>query len=288
MWIERTNDWLRVRTSSGLSKTVNRNVYSRSVSKILVISLFAFWFSHLAPSTAEQEPAPLATSTPSQEPAPLATSTPSQEPTPLASSTPSQEPTPLASSTPSQEPTTAPSGEPLSSPSPVSSQSAPSPTPSPTPIWSTSQNLSIHIPSTVQVDPRAYSVFLPPFYFEGSQYIQTCINGSNLSFDIGQKGEVNTSLSAQIGVAGDLTSNLVVTGTPKMVAELLGSGSGLKAFSQEKLLDGGVVKVSTVVLLKPSLDPSYCRRATLQNINFLQLKSFGLTLRLMKGTLKLH
>ena len=288
MWIERTHDWLRVRTSTGFSKTVNRNVYSRSVSKILVISLFAFWFSHLAPSTAEQEPTPSASSTPSQEPTPIASSTPSQEPTPIASSTPSQEPTPIASSTPSQEPTSTPSGEPLSSPSPISSQPTPSPTPSPTPIWTTNQNLEIHIPSSVQVDPRAYSVFLPNFYFAEPQFIQTCITGDHLSFDIGQKGEVDASISAQIGSAGDLTSNLVIAGTPSTVNQLLGSFGGLQALSQNGPLDGAVVKVSTVALLKPSLDPAYCHRAAPENVHLVHLKSFGLTLRLMKGTLILH
>lgn len=229
--------------------------------------------------TDEATPLPSASSEPFPETAP--TDAPSEVPIPLDST----QPTPTPSPTPS-----APS-LPGASPSPSDTTTAlaqPSPSPSPTPVAPLkNQGMRISVPSVLPVDPRATSRNLPGVIIIGPRYLLACLQGSNLYFDIYLKGSAQAIFNNQQLVSGDLTSQLLISGTTDQVLAIINSYGGLKATSTRGAIGNLNSRLSFVAMNEPTLEVSFCDQGSNENLRFIQFRPLGIEKKIIKNSLTL-
>jgi len=279
MGLDRAFEWLSAQIAKIVPRSVMESRYTKYFGRFVVVLLVALGISRLAPTLAEQGSMPPPVVTTSGSVIDTSTVTPSP-----SASTASPTPSPSDSATPapiyiSSTPTVVSESETVAS-------ASPNPTAAPKVL--ADQNLVIHIPSIVPVDPRATSVFLPPFYISGTAYVETCISSDNSFFDVGSKNLIDGSGAHPIDIAGDLTSTLLLTNSPVAVSQLIGSQGGLKVFTAGESVAGTLLRVATVALSKPSLDPTFCSYAAPQNVKIVTITGLHLSLDLKKASIALH
>jgi hypothetical protein len=189
---------------------------------------------------------------------------------------PSESTTPAASDSPTQEPSA--SAEPSESPTPT-----PSPTPKP-PHALENQAMKIIAPNTVNVDPRARSLFLPKIYVASSGNLLVCASSNLAAFDA-QIGNVAAEVKgpSSLEVMGSFTPSLRISSLGSQAATIINSGNGLRVFSNHRALAGSYVQLTFVSLSEVSANPKLCNDGSPSNTRTIYLRGLGLDLNMVKS-----
>ncbi len=272
----------------------------RVFSRLVLLTFIAGFVATVGPTVADvltpEEPGPVSTYV---EPTPEPTSEATSEPTPEASdSAPgSAEPTPEASATGSAEPTPEASPSATGSAEPTADYSVSpkkSDTPTVMPTIEADRALNpqpkylLKVPRSIAIDPRANSYFLPSIYISGARYTLACINGNGVNFDLSNKRISNNSFDTRtVMVAGDGTSNLLISGQTEGVLSVINAGGGLFAFTNSGGLRDRSASISLTATNKNTIDPTFCAAATPANTAIFTFRALGLQVNTKKGSGKL-
>ena len=270
----------------------------RVFSRLVLLTFIAGFVATVGPTVADvltpEEPGPVSTYVePTPEPTSEATSEPtpeasdsapgSAEPTPEASASGSAEPTPEASASGSAEPTPEYSLAPVKSDTPtvmptIEADRALNPQP----------KYLLKVPRSIAIDPRANSYFLPSIYISGARYTLACINGNGVNFDLSNKRISNNSFDTRtVMVAGDGTSNLLISGQTEGVLSVINAGGGLFAFTNSGGLRDRSASISLTATNKNTIDPTFCSAAAPANTAIFTFRALGLQVDTKKGSGKL-
>ena len=225
----------------------------------------------------ENTPAPDLTS-------PLPTDTPSPAPSPSDSQSPPPGDSiiPPGTSTPSPSASAPPSTSGGLSKSESATASA-----SPTPAAVANQVMRINLPSVLPVDPRAVFRLLPGVNISGPQYLLACINASNITLDIYTKNAIDALFNGQRLATGDLTSDLLISGTTDQVVAILNSYGGMRLAGTRGALGGLYLNLRLTALTAPSLNAVHCGQGSPANTRTIYLRSLELGQNLIKNGITL-
>lgn len=257
-----------------LIKISSRLLFSSLVATLLIVVSNAIADEIGAPTNSEEitiqvEENVQATPEPTVEENVQATPEPTIQPTTEPTIQPTMEPTNTPYVSPSPEPPRNQNSTPSSSPS--SSPSA-SPEPKIDYLPDVQPSMRIFMPTSIGVDPRARSSFLPRINFSGSNFVIACFYGNGIKFDAGnlyvtddrQVPERKYSQPAKFDtfeVLGDRTSTLLVAGQENQVRNFLNSGNGLFAFTSGSGISGRSFSLFLTGLIEPKLKPEFCGAA---------------------------
>ena len=144
---------------------------------------------------------------------------------------------------------------------------------------------SIKIPSSLTVDPRANSKFVPALAISGSEYVLVCISGNGLNIDVLAKRVNSDSADDGVVVVGDMTNSLFISGATDVVGSILNSSNGLMLYSNTGGVANRSVRIDLVAMNKPGVKRSYCEAArTSVTVNLL---SMGLEMGTVKNGITL-
>lgn len=224
---------------------------------------------------------------PSESPAP--TAAPSDQPTSTPTdAAPSPSDSSYAGPTISPAPSnSAASPTPSDSTIPIATDS-PSPTATPThlpPHAIANQAMTLRIPSVVEVDPRAHSVYLPHIDVAGPSNLLICISGPGMVFDI--YGQNQTDPKKGTLVIGDQTSSIQSSGIGTAPVSVVNGTAGLRVISSSGGIAGHSLHISFVALSEPSLDPTLCGAGSASNNRTILIQSIGLNVDMLKGNVTL-
>lgn len=255
--------------------------------RFFALAVVGVILSVVAPVIADESSAPSGTEIPAPEvsgepiPADTPTDTPSEVPIPTdttqASPSPSAMPSPDATRAPveSVETRTAFVDE--------------SPSPSPTPVGPLAdQRMRVNIPNVLPVDPRATSRLLPAINLDGPRYLLACIEGSNLYFDIYAKNSPQSFFNNEQLVSGDMTSQLLISGTTDQVLAIINSYGGMKAVATRSAMGGLYARMSFVAMTEPTLESAFCTQGSPSNFRIVYFRGLGLGMNLIKNSLVLR
>jgi hypothetical protein len=144
----------------------------------------------------------------------------------------------------------------------------------------------IRAPTTLTIDPRAMTKYLPQLSISGSEYALACITGSNVNLDISAKGSASDAVENGIIVVGDLTSTLFVSGKNADVVNLINSDGGLLAFSRAGGLANRSITIEMVAMSKPGVKRAFCDFA--KSSATLSFQSMGLEMNTNKSGIDLN
>jgi hypothetical protein len=144
----------------------------------------------------------------------------------------------------------------------------------------------IRAPTTLTIDPRAMTKYLPQLSISGSEYALACITGSNVNLDISAKGSASDAVENGIIVVGDLTSTLFVSGKNADVVNLINSNGGLLAFSRAGGLANRSITIEMVAMSKPGVKRAFCDFA--KSSATLSFQSMGLEMNTNKSGIDLN
>ena len=256
----------------------------RVFSRLVLLTFIAGFVATVGPTVADvltpEEPGPVSTYV---EPTPEPTSEPTPEASDSASG--SAEPTPeaSASATGSAEPTPDYSVSPKKSDTPtvmptIEADRALNPQP----------KYLLKVPRSIAIDPRANTYFLPSIYISGARYTLACINGNGVNFDLSNKRISNNSFDTRtVMVAGDGTSNLLISGQTEGVLSVINAGGGLFAFTNSGGLRDRSASISLTATNKNTIDPTFCSAAAPANTAIFTFRALGLQVDTKKGSGKL-
>jgi hypothetical protein len=268
---------LRERLSTRKGKLVMRFIFLVTV---------AFLFAKIAPTLAdENSPAP-DFSTPSASASPDPTISAEPTPTPSPSESPSEQPTTTLSPIPSDPGTQEPSPIPTTSSEPTSSAS-PTPSPTPTVLTLAKQKMVLKVPSKLNADPRANTLYFPSIQISSPEHLLVCISSSNLFLDVYLRGQADSTFANIQLVAGDMSKQVLITGTSQQVAALINGAGGLAVFNPAKPVPGSSVQIQAVAISMPSLNPAFCSQGAPRNVTNTNISPLGITLDFKKGDIPL-
>lgn len=191
------------------------------------------------------------------------------------------------------EPTVQPPSEPTMIPTdPLDTEPTPDPSVNPNPEDSSTATISpsasaepeivylpeiqpsmrIFMPTSIGIDPRARTSFLPRINFSGSNFVIACLYGNGIKIDAGilhtiddrqvpeRKGS-QPAIFDTFEVLGDRTSNLIIAGQQNQVINFLNSGNGLFVYTSGPGISGRSVSLVLTGLLEPKLKPEFCGAA---------------------------
>ncbi len=219
---------------------------------------------------------PLPVAAPSDSSPPIVSDPPPQLPAPVASDPASQvAPAPLA--------TVAPVVPAISTVTPAAT---PSPTPTP-PHALASQSLVVQIPNVISVDPRARSVLLPQIAVYGSATILACISSDQILFAAGFPNTTADSPAGSPLVSGNMSTNLLVSGSAGQVMAILNLSEGMRVTSTGPAIANRSALFRFVAVSKPSINPALCNGGSLSNYRTVSFQPLGLSLDMVKGNVRL-
>jgi len=216
---------------------------------------------------------------------PTPTSSPSPTSTASDTSTVSASPSPDVTGSASASPSSSASAPSSSAPT-VSASASPSITP---PAASSGQGLTIHLPPTLPLDPRATVATLPAIAISGASDLLVCVDSlsnsgsETLSLDVGTKRSIDQINTATTIVSGDLTSHLLISGSIDWVNATLNSASGLRILSSPYALTGKSILMRFVAVTKPASDSSLCAQGAVANQRLLTFSTLGLEIDMVEG-----
>jgi len=167
----------------------------------------------------------------------------------------------------------------------------------------------VHIPSTVKVDPRARTIFLPKFVGSGNENLEMCLSAPNSRIKIIATGPVTpvyreattvyktetgtistpTSLVPVDAIVGNGGNKLILTGTLSNIVNTINGDRGLIVESTSGELSGSDVLVKLVSLSEPSTDSHYCEESTTMSNSYeIHLQPLNVELNQAIGVVKLH
>ncbi len=245
------------------------------ISRALAFSLFAAVISTIAPTLADElssDPTMLEPTTQSQT---TTTVTISETPTASPTATPTFTPEPVISRPPIANPTDSPLAE--------SSESATADAPG-VPL-ETQTAYVVKVPTTIAVDPRALTRFMPHIYVANPnpqiRYTMVCVNGPGLRFDVKQKGAAQNQVDGAELIAGDLSGQVLISAETGRAIELLNSYQGLFMSSTGGGISGRSLTFRFLAVSKPVVDPEYCGLARSGAIT--TIRPLGLDQSTVKG-----
>ena len=291
--IEQLRDLLRTFTN-------NENPRIRHLSRASILMVLAITVSSTVSTLADEnapvdptvqtepvqptpEPSPsdtgsaieLIASQPSSSPIPSPEASPTSTPSP--SDSPLDEATPEPTSEATPEPTSEATPEPTPEPTPSEESPSPSPTPKPKPTPLNPQpQLTLIVPNSLNVDPRATRTFMPRIYFSGTPYALMCIRSSRAIIDIAIRNQNDDFLGEGIKIIGDQSNEVFITGPTSFVQDYVNLQDGIQLTSNYGGLGGTYVRFDLVAMSEPDIDPSYCDYAGAQRWS--GLRSLGLTI----------
>lgn len=169
-----------------------------------------------------------------------------------------------------------------------SEATSPSPPPPPPPPYATSdQTISIIMPNSVRVDPRATSVFLPRMLFYSFNTLLVCISSNSLRFDIGTQGVVDDVLGGDIMILGDQSNYLLISGHSVWVNGYLNSELGMRIFSDSAGIGKKSVFFRIIDISEPSINDELCLDGSTSNYRSVQIVPLGLNQSISKGSVGL-
>lgn len=143
----------------------------------------------------------------------------------------------------------------------------------------------VKAPSTIAVDPRALSRFMPHIYVSNPnpeiEYTMVCISGAGLRFDVKQKGAANNLVEGVELISGDLSGQVIISAETARAIELLNSYQGLFMSSTGGGISGRSLTFRFVAVSKPVANPSYCGAARSGAIT--TIRPLGLDQSTVKG-----
>lgn len=271
MLVERLIDLIERKVNFSFSQRATR-LLSQVIRLLLVLS-FTFVVFRLAPTMADE----LA---PSPDIEVIATATPE------ASAQPSVSASPEPQVTPSATPVPVPTEEPIA---PVPSNS-PSPSASATPppvIALANQSMQLRVPTSLLVDPRARTARISELFVSGPQNLLVCITSGSLVSDVYLKNFSDSNFGAQTLVAGDRTSNLMVTGSADQVLAILNGAQGVRVSSPAATIATHNLNFRFVATSAPTLDAKLCDKGSPANFRTLTFRELGLGIEMKKGDVTL-
>jgi len=201
---------------------------------------------------------------------------------------PSAAPAPSDSAAPSPAPSpTDVAPAPTIEPTPIDSP-APSASPSPTliaPHALADQSMTIRIPTSVSVDPRAKSVYLPQIAAYGPANLLVCVSSGQVAFDIAGQNQSDPKLGTL--VAGDQTPFVRASGSGSSAVGAVNSSNGLRAISLTQGIPNTFITFSFVALSEPSINPALCNAGSASNTRTISIQSIGLNIDMAGGDVTL-
>lgn len=157
----------------------------------------------------------------------------------------------------------------------------------PPPELTTTQAITIRVPQSVRVDPRAQSVFLPQIYAESLNTLMICLSSDSLLMDIGSQGLEDSIDSDVLKVSGDRSAYLVISGDPETVISVLNGVAGIRAFRSSGGVANQNLAITLVDLSRPSLDTGFCERPAGGNRRIVTFAPLALEQRITDGKIRL-
>ena len=146
-----------------------------------------------------------------------------------------------------------------------------------------SQLMEIKFPTTLRVDPRANSVFLPSVIVSSRHVILLCLSSSNLNFDWGDYDLVNDLDGSDLLVSGDMSSNFRISGPASLVQAILNSNLGLKLYGVSLAAPNSYALLRVVNLDRASITESLCTEGDISNLRTLQIEKLGISQTITKA-----
>jgi len=255
--------------------------------RFFALAVVGVILSVVAPVIADENSAPSGI----EAPAPEASGEPIPADTPT--DTPSEVPIPTDTTVASPSPSAIASPDPTSAPSDAGTETTTvfvdeSPSPSPTPVGPLeNQNMRVDVPNALPVDPRATSRTLPAINLGGPRYLLACIDGANLYFDVYAKNSPQSFFNNEQLVSGDMTPQLLISGTTAQVLAVINSYGGMRAVATRSAIGGLYARLSFVAMTEPTLEPEFCRQGSPSNFRIVYFRSLGLGMNLIKNSLVL-
>ena len=157
----------------------------------------------------------------------------------------------------------------------------------PPPELTSTQGITVRIPDTVRVDPRAQGAFLPRIFAESLNSLMVCARSDSLEIDIGTQGLVDAIDTDSLKVSGDRSGNLVLSGDPQTVIGLINGALGMRVYRSS----GGVANQSVSIVLadlsRPSSDSGFCERSSGGNRRTITFMPLALEQRISDGKVRL-
>ena len=209
--------------------------------------------------------------------------TPSDAPEPSASPTvansPTPEPTPTVVALSVQAKLNAPHSTAPSAT--VSESSTPSASPTPLPPHAISdQNIQIEVPTTVSIDPRAHSVFLPRLQVGKVDTLLVCGYSTATAVYFGANLPGVESI-------GSGTPFFRITGPAQLVMATLNGEMGARVLSTSRSVTSSVLSLSFIALSKPSLDQVLCNNGSPSNNRTISFRALNMDLNMVKDPVRL-
>jgi hypothetical protein len=260
------------------SRVAHAQTPRKLILRFLALISIGLVLTIVAPVIADQNtPSPDLTS-----PTPVATPAPSPSPSESQTVTADDSIIPSATSSPAPSATASPSNSAGAGKSESATASA-----SPTPAPAANQSMKINLPTVLPVDPRAMFRSLPSVNISGPQYLLACITAGSVSFDIYVKNAGNALFNGQRLANGDLTSDLLISGTTEQVVAVLNSYGGMRLTGTKGPLGGLYLNLRLIALSAPSLDPVHCSQGSSANTTTIYLRSLALGQNLIKKEITL-
>lgn len=246
--------------------------------RFIFLVVVAFVFAKVAPTLADENtPAPdISTPTISASP----DQSTSVDPSPSDSTSAEPTPTPVLSPIPSDP------KKPVPDPIPTSSGS-PSPSPTPSVLSLAKQNIKMNVPTKLNADPRANTLYFPPINLSSSEHLLVCISSSDLFLDVYLRGQADANFAGAQLVSMDMSHLVMVTGTSSQVAAIINGAGGLSAFNPTKPVPGSSVQIQAVAVSAPILKSDFCSQGSPKNVSNTKISALGITLDFKKGDIPL-
>lgn len=273
--MDREDFWFRFRRSFH-DLFYGERTSVRLFSRLVLLTFIAGFVATVAPTVADvltqEDPGPVSTYVePTPEPA-IDTST-TASPSPEAST---GETTTAQSPEPTPQYSVAPAKSDTATVEPIIEADAP---------LSKQPNYNLKVPTTIGIDPRANSYFLPAIYLSGAKFTLVCINGNGINFDISNKRiSDDRSDTRTVMVLGDGSSNLRIAGRTAEVLSVINSDGGLFAFTNNGGLRDRIASVSAIATNKATIDSAFCGAAGAGNSNTFEFRALGLQVDIKKGS----
>lgn len=143
----------------------------------------------------------------------------------------------------------------------------------------------IKTPSSLTIDPRATTKFIPTFSISGSEYVLVCINGDRVNLDISNKKVNSDGTENGHIIVGDMTSTLLISGKTSEVSSLLNSLNGLLVYSTSGGVAERSISIELVAMSNPGVKRSFCESA--KSISTINFRSMGLDMGTVKSGITL-
>lgn len=150
-------------------------------------------------------------------------------------------------------------------------------------------NISLKVPQSILVDPRAHSVFLPNVILYGEGFATVCIKSPYGDIDVAKKQSIESLLQPQnVIVTGDESNFVVVSGEVNSIENFLNSSKGISFYNERTPLMNSVLEFLVTPQRKAIIDDNSCVSSVSQSWQKIEIRPLDLTLGIVKGEIPLR